>query len=85
VRVATGGAPTGSAGPGHSPGSRTMRLVKRHAEPLSGPNAPAPYGSARALSAEAMRLDWNRASRRIIRKAQERVALEPADALMPGC
>jgi hypothetical protein len=64
-----------------------MRLVRRLAEPVFEPSAPALYGGARALalSAEALRLDWNRASRRIIRKAQERVALEPVDALMPGC
>jgi hypothetical protein len=51
---------------------------------LSTPTAPDLRGArARALSAEAVRLDWNRASRRIIRKAQERVALDPADALIP--
>jgi hypothetical protein len=63
-----------------------MRPVKRHTEPVSAPNAPAPHAGARALalSADAVRRDWNRASQRIIQKAQERVALEPA-ALMPGC
>jgi hypothetical protein len=34
-----------------------------------------------ALSAEAMRLNWNRASRRIVEDAQKRVALERADLL----
>jgi hypothetical protein len=79
---------SGNAGLGYSPGTRLMRLVRRLAEPVFEPSAPALYGGgarALALSAEALRLDWNRASRRIIQKAQERVALEPVDALMPGC
>jgi hypothetical protein len=34
-----------------------------------------------ALSAEATRLNWNRASRRIVEDAQKQVALERADLL----
>jgi len=61
-----------------------MRRIGRPIDLLSTPTAPDLRGPrARALSAEAVRRDWNRASRRIIRKAQERVALEPADALIP--
>ena len=63
-----------------------MRHTKRHAEPLSATDMPALYGGARALvlSAEAVRLSWNRASQRIIHEAQERVALEPAGTPKPS-
>ena len=63
-----------------------MRHTKRHAEPRPAANILAPHGGMRALvlSAEAVRLSWNRASQRIIHEAQERVALERASTPKPG-
>lgn len=63
-----------------------MKPTMRHTEPLSTTDMPAPNGGARALalSAEAVRVRWNRSSRRIVHEAQERVALERADTLKPG-
>jgi hypothetical protein len=57
-----------------------MKLTSRQTEFLAAP-APSPHDGARAYvhAAEATRLSWNRASQRIVRKAQERVALEPTD------
>jgi hypothetical protein len=39
---------------------------------------------ARARSAEAVRLNWNRGSRRIVGDAQDRVALERPRIVRPG-
>lgn len=61
-----------------------MTLPNRPIERLSAATAPMRLDGARAhaRAVEAARLGWNRASRRIVRAAQERVALEPANA---GC
>jgi hypothetical protein len=62
-----------------------MRLIKQCTEPLSAPSAAALHGGGRALAlaGESTRLNWNCASQRIVRKAQERVAVETA--LLSGC
>jgi hypothetical protein len=56
-----------------------MKLTTRQNEFFAAATAPYPYDGARAYAhaAEAARLSWNRASQRIVRAAQERVALEP--------
>jgi hypothetical protein len=63
-----------------------MKLTQRYAEPPFTTTIPASHGGAQALalSAEAVRLSWNRASSRIIHEAQERVALQSADTLKAG-
>jgi hypothetical protein len=50
----------------------------------SPPNAPLDNARDLAISAEAMRLHWNRVSQRIVRDAQERVALERPQVLLPN-
>ena len=50
----------------------------------STPNAPHDNARDLAISAEAMRLHWNRVSQRIVRDAQERVALERPQVLLPN-
>jgi hypothetical protein len=56
-----------------------MKLTTRQLEFFAAAVAPYPDAGARAYAhaAEAARLGWNRASQRIVRAAQERVALEP--------
>jgi hypothetical protein len=56
-----------------------MKLTTRRVEFCAAAIVPYPHDGARAYAhaAEAARLGWNRASRRIVRAAQERVALEP--------
>jgi hypothetical protein len=56
-----------------------MKLTTRQSEFFAAASAPYAYDGARAHAhaAEAARLGWNRASQRIVRAAQERVALEP--------
>ena len=56
-----------------------MKLTTRQTGFFAAATAPHPYDGARAYAhaAEAARLGWNRASQRIVRAAQERVALEP--------
>ncbi len=51
---------------------------------MSSPNAPHDNARDLAISAEAMRLNWNRVSQRIVRDAQERVALERPQVLLPN-
>ncbi len=50
----------------------------------SPPNAPLDNARDLAISVEAMRLNWNRVSQRIVRDAQERVALERPQVLLPN-
>jgi hypothetical protein len=59
-----------------------MELVK----PTLIPNPIAALERARVLtrSAEAIRLNWNRGSLRIVRDAQDRVALERPRIVRPG-
>jgi hypothetical protein len=56
-----------------------MKLTRRQTELLAAAPAPSPHDGAWAYAhaAEAVRLSWNRASQRIVREAQERVALDP--------
>jgi hypothetical protein len=56
-----------------------MKLTTRQFEFFAAAVAPYPFDGARAYAhaAEAARLGWNRASQRIVRAAQDRVALEP--------
>ena len=58
-----------------------MKLVK----PIFTVNALTPGDDPRALarSAEAIRLNWNRGSRRIVGDAQDRVALERPRIVRP--
>jgi hypothetical protein len=56
-----------------------MKLTTRQTGLFAAATAPYPYDGARAYvhAAESARPGWNRASQRIVRAAQERVALEP--------